>query len=185
MTVAPPSQTELQCESRPLASSLEVNAIELFVRIAQLFGVSKSIGEIYGLLFVSPEPVSLTDVRMKLRLSSGSTSQGLRLLRQVGAVRTTYVAGDRRDYFVAETGLRTIAAGFLRERLAPLLADQDARLEHLTTLLSKASNSHRPLFEERIQILQSWRQQTRALLPMVMQGLDRGAGNAAVPQTVQ
>src|ERR1700722_11665147 len=100
-------------------SPLEVDVIDIFVRIARLFGVSKSVGEIYGLLFISMTPVPLDYIRAKLNLSSGSPSQVLRLLRTLGAVHATYVPGDRRDHFLAETGLRKITSGFLREKVVP------------------------------------------------------------------
>jgi DNA-binding transcriptional regulator GbsR (MarR family) len=155
-------------------SQLEVDAIDFFVRIAQLFGVSKSIGEIYGLLFISPAPISVEEIRIKLRMSSGSASQGLALLRRVHAVRTAYQAGERRDYYVAETGLAKIASGFLREKIAPHLSDQEDRIVRLANLLMETPAMHRPLLAERIEILQSWRRQARAVLPMVLLGLERG-----------
>jgi DNA-binding transcriptional regulator GbsR (MarR family) len=151
---------------------LEVDMIDIFVRIARLFGVSKSVGEIYGLLFISTTPVPLDYIRAKLSLSSGSASQGLRLLRTLGAVHATYVPGDRRDHFLAETGLRKITSGFLREKVVPDLMVQEEQLQRLSTLLNDIPSGHRPHIEARIQLLQSWRKQARAVLPIVMGGLE-------------
>ena len=153
---------------------LEIDMIDIFVRIARLFGVSKSVGEIYGLLFISTEPVTLDYIRAKLNLSSGSASQGLRLLRTLGAVHATYVAGDRRDHFLAETGLRKITSGFLREKVVPDLVVHEAQLQRLTGLLEEMPSGTRPHIESRILLLQSWRNQARAVLPMVMSGLETG-----------
>jgi DNA-binding transcriptional regulator GbsR (MarR family) len=153
---------------------LEVDIIDIFVRIARLFGVSKSVGEIYGLLFIASTPVPLDYIREKLNLSSGSASQGLRLLRTLGAVHATYVPGDRRDHFLAETGLRKITSGFLREKVVPDLVIQEEQLQHLTTLLDEIPSGSRPHIEARIQLLQSWRKQARAVLPIVMGGLETG-----------
>jgi HTH-type transcriptional regulator, glycine betaine synthesis regulator len=153
---------------------LEVDMIDIFVRIARLFGVSKSVGEIYGLLFVSSAPVPLDYIRAKLNLSSGSASQGLRLLRTLGAVHATYVPGDRRDHFLAETGLRKITSGFLREKVVPDLMVHEEQLQRLSTLLEEIPSGTRPHIEARIQLLQSWRNQARAVLPIVMGGLETG-----------
>src|ERR1700677_1581298 len=136
---------------------LEVDMIDIFVRIARLFGVSKSVGEIYGLLFVSASPVPLDYIRAKLNLSSGAASQGLRLLPTLGAVHATYVPGDRRDHFLAETGLRKITSGFLREKVVPDLMVHEEQLQRLSTLLNDIPSGHRPHIEARIQLLQSWR----------------------------
>jgi len=149
--------------------------IDIFVRIARLFGVSKSVGEIYGLLFISAAPVPLDYIRTKLNLSSGSASQGLRLLRTLGAVQATYVPGDRRDHYLAETGLRKITTGFLREKVVPDLVLHEEQLQRLTGLLEGIPVSSRPHIEARIQLLQSWRRQARAVLPIVMGGLESGS----------
>ena len=156
-------------------SRLEIDTIDIFVRIAHLFGVSKSVGEIYGLLFISVLPLPLDYIRKKLSMSSGSASQGLRLLRSVGAVHTAYVAGERRDHFVAETALQKITSGFLREKFVPNLAIHDERLERLTELTMEIPHTQRPLVEERIRILQNWRRQARAVLPLMMSGLEAEA----------
>jgi DNA-binding transcriptional regulator GbsR (MarR family) len=156
-------------------TQLEADMIDIFVRIARLFGVSKSVGEIYGLLFISTSPVPLDYIRTKLNLSSGSASQGLRLLRTLGAVHATYVPGDRRDHFLAETGLRKITTGFLREKVVPDLMVHEEQLQRLTGLLDDLPSGSRPHIEARIQLLQSWRRQARAVLPIVMGGLESGA----------
>lgn len=152
---------------------IEIDTIDFFVRIASLFHISRSIGEIYGLLFASPQPVPADYVRAKLRISSGSASQGLRLLRSVGAVKVTYVPGERRDFYVAETHLRTIVAGVIRERIVPQLSDQDERLARLVELLDAQPETNRGLLEERIHALQGWRRKAGAILPTLAERLGR------------
>ena len=41
-------------------SELEVEAIDMFINFLRTIGVQKSIGEIYGLLFVSAKPLPWT-----------------------------------------------------------------------------------------------------------------------------
>jgi len=155
---------------RSSLSELEVATIEMFVSNAQLFGFSRSIGEIYGLLFVSPAPLPFESIREKLTMSSGSASQGLRVLRSLGAVQIAYVAGDRRDHYIAETGLRRIAAGFVREKFAPSLSGQEERLTHLLRLLDEKPLPNRMVIKDRLQTLESWGKQARALFPILMDG---------------
>jgi DNA-binding transcriptional regulator GbsR (MarR family) len=152
---------------------IEIDTIDFFVRLASLFHISRSIGEIYGLLFASPQPVSADYVREKLRISAGSASQGLRLLRTVGAVKVTYVPGERRDFYVAETHLRTIVAGVIRERIVPQLSDQDDRLARLAELLGELPESNRGPLEERIRSLHNWRQKAGAILPTLVERIGR------------
>ena len=153
-------------------TAIEADAIDFFVRIANIVGVSKSVGAIYGLLFASPSPVPAEYIREKLRVSSGSTSQGLRLLASIGAVNVAYVPGDRRDCYVAETALRRITGGFFRVYVAPKLSDQDGRLARLGELLDELPPSKRSLMEKRVETLREWRRKAGAVLPLMMDKLD-------------
>ena len=40
-------------------SELEIEAIEMFINFLRIIGLQKSVGEIYGLLFVSSKPLSM------------------------------------------------------------------------------------------------------------------------------
>src|SRR6201994_3494474 len=99
---------ELQDSASPRIAlgPFQHECINLFVHAAQMLSIPRSVGEIYGLLYSSQEPLAMDEVIDRLSMSKGSGSQGLRWLRDIGAVRTSYVAGDRRDFFVAETELR-------------------------------------------------------------------------------
>src|SRR5881296_1941262 len=79
-------------------SELETEIIDLFVQLSRLFGQPRSLAEIYGLLFISARPLAMDHLIERLRMSKGSASQGLKFLRNIGAVRTVYVAGDRRAH---------------------------------------------------------------------------------------
>src|SRR5205809_1576702 len=94
----------------PHLSELEVEAIDLFIGLIRLLGMPKSVGELYGLLFVSPAALPMETLMERLHMSKGSASQGLKLLRSFGAVRTVYVAADRRDHYVAAFDLRRFAS---------------------------------------------------------------------------
>jgi hypothetical protein len=60
----------------------------------QVFGVPKSVGQIYGLLYASPEPLSFSDIVERLDISKGSASQGLQLLRSLGAINVANARGQ-------------------------------------------------------------------------------------------
>ena len=73
----------------------EIATIDSFVRAAALIGLPRSIGEIYGLLYCSPDPLTFDDVEIRLGISRGSVSGGLKTLRQLGAITLHYVPGSR------------------------------------------------------------------------------------------
>lgn len=158
-------------------SELKVAVIDVFVHLSHALGLPKSIGEIYGFLFVSAEPVSFEDVVSSLDISSGSASTGLRLLRSIGAVTTTYVVGERRDYFIAETRLRKLVAGFLRENVEPQLVSSDERLLRINDLFEGLQQTQHTkttfsFLAGRIELLRAWQGQARLAVPAVLQVLE-------------
>ena len=102
-------------------SALERQVIDVFVDGVKVIGLPKSLGEIYGLLFFSPHALSLDDVVRKLKLSKGSASQGLRMLRELGAVKEAQTHGSRRTLYEPDVDLKRLVGGFIREQVRPHL----------------------------------------------------------------
>jgi len=145
----------------------ELSVIELFVRAAQLIGVPRSVGQIYGLLFCRDEPMSMDGVMGALGISKGSASTGLKTLRQIGAVKTTFVIGDRRDHFAAELKLRKLVAGFINEQVQPHLDGGVERLEHLETLVGGLEEADQATARRRLEILRTWHSKMSRLTPII------------------
>ena len=116
-------------------NKVELEIISIFVRLADLLNLPKTVGEIYGLLFISEDPMCLDDLMNKLKISKGSTSQGLKILRSFGALKKIYIPGDRKDYYLAEDSLRKIANGFANEQIQPHLESGRERLEYIRGLI--------------------------------------------------
>lgn len=156
---------------------LELEVIDLFVNAVKMLGFPKSVGEIYGLLFIAGEPLPLDSLVERLRISKGSASQGLRFLKSLNAVTPVYVAGDRRDHFVPETQLKKLAAGFIREELRPHITSGEERIERLEKNLS-AMQEDEDLGEQgefyagQIDQLKRWHGKARRLLPLIARFLD-------------
>ena len=149
-------------------AALECEVIELFVRVADVLSLPRSVGEIYGLLFVSSKPLCLDDCRFRLNISKGSTSQGLRILRGFGAVRTVYQPGDRKDYYVAETALRKVVSGFTNEQVRPHVASGKDRIKVMRSLLNEYEGGEREALEEKIDTLDNWQKRASMALPLIL-----------------
>lgn len=145
----------------------QVAVIDMFVHAVQVLGLPKSLGQIYGLLFTLRDPIPMDAISNQLGISVGSTSQGLRLLRQLGAVRTVFVIGNRREHFVAEKSMRRFGSGFLTEIVEPHVASGEARLDNLDTLIEGLPETERELPLECHSALSSWLGRTRKMLPLI------------------
>ena len=136
--------------------------------LADVLNLPRSVGEIYGILFISSEPLCLDDCRIRLNISKGSTSQGLKILRSFGAIRTIYGPGDRKDYYLAETSLRKMAAGFATEQIKPHLASGEDRMARIRGLLDAYGPAEREALEEKIDLLENWQNRAGKTLPLVL-----------------
>ena len=125
--------------SFPPLSAFQLEAVALFISVFGVLSLPRSIGEIYGLLFSTQEPLSLDDVQHRLQLSRGSASEGLRWLRSLGAVNQVYLPGVRKEHFTAETSLRKLASGYLRDCIHPHLENGPTRLSLLESSIDTAS----------------------------------------------
>ena len=81
----------------PVGGCFETECATFFSEVVQVFGVPKSVGQIYGLLFASPEPLSFSDIVERLDISKGSASQGLQLLRSLGAINVAQAKQPERS----------------------------------------------------------------------------------------
>lgn len=72
------------------------------------FGLGRLIGRMFALLYLNPRPLSLEEIADRLEISKAGASTTVRMLKEWHAVRSKPVAGDRRDYYEAETSFRVI-----------------------------------------------------------------------------
>ena len=153
----------------PILSAWETSMIDVFVRAAGLIGLPRSIGEIYGLLFCTPKALSFDELVERLQISKGSVSQGLKVLRQLGAVKLHYVPGSRRDHYQPELSMKRLVRGFIKDQFEPHLLSGSQRLDNIDALIEdEGDEDSRAHARNRLGTLRSWQQRTRKLMPIVM-----------------
>ena len=78
-------------------------------RFALSRGLPRSVGEIYGLLYLSTKPMSAPEIGAALSISKGSVSTGTRQLLALGFIQKVWLQGERKDYFEAVIELGEMA----------------------------------------------------------------------------
>jgi DNA-binding transcriptional regulator GbsR (MarR family) len=151
----------------PLLSEFELETIDLFIRSGQVLGLPRSIGEIYGFLFAQAQPQPMEVLIRRLGISVGSVSQGLKFLKNIGAVKGTLHPGDRREFFSAQTELRKLVVGLIKEHIQPHLDDGDARIQLMAQSSRKLPAIERAVLMGRVEILKNWRLKANKALPFV------------------
>ena len=149
-------------------NQFETSVVEFFCDGVRLLGLPRSIGEIYGLLFVSRKPLALDDLVKKLGISKGSASQGLKMLRELGAVTEAEGEIPRRSYFQPDVELKRLVGGFIKEQVRPHLESGERKLASLGEMLSEvACEDARQFYESRLERLGRWSSKARLVLPLL------------------
>ncbi len=90
------------------------------------WGVSRTMAEVFALLFITSVPMNADEVMGRLRISRGNASMSLRSLVEWGLVTRVHRRGERKEYFQAESDVWALSRKVMRERLRreihPLLA---------------------------------------------------------------
>jgi DNA-binding transcriptional regulator GbsR (MarR family) len=81
-------------------------------------------------------------ISSRLEISIGSTSQGLKTLKSLKAIRSTYVAGDRRDHYLAETEFRRLFSTFINDEIMPHLESANDRISRMEDSLSPSEKNN-------------------------------------------
>jgi DNA-binding transcriptional regulator GbsR (MarR family) len=84
--------------------------------ITDFWGAGRHTGRLWGLLYLSPEAMSLGELARGAGITKGHASTNLRTLLRLRMVRRVQRPGDRRDWFEAEPDIWRVARGILRER---------------------------------------------------------------------
>jgi len=169
-----------------MISPWESALIESFVRAAGLIGLPRSIGEIYGLLYCSTEPLSFDDIEERLSISRGSVSQGLKTLRQIGAVKVAYQPGSRKDYFAPELSVERLVRGFVKEQVQPHLASAEDRFDHAEQLIADEPDAElRRHATQRLNTLRTWQRRAQKLIPLALAVLNGTRGGSDRDESAQ
>lgn len=114
--------------------------MEAMGRITSFWGFSKIMGQLYGLLYLSPKALTLDEMSESLSISKGNASINIRALERWSMVKAVWVKGDRKDYYEAETDFWKIIKGVLREREKK---EFDLALDSVSKLLQKSIETHK------------------------------------------
>jgi DNA-binding transcriptional regulator GbsR (MarR family) len=146
-------------------------------QLAAYFGFSKVMGQLYGALLLSADPLSLDDLVVLLDISKASVSMNLRTLEHLGMVRQVWVRGQsgRRKFYEAETDFWQIIANILAgremrdlDRALTVMDVNTTRLEKSMSTMSDADKKLAELYLERMAQIQGLFRFAQSLITNVL-----------------
>lgn len=150
-------------------SEVQTAIIDVFAGAAVQLGLPKSIGQIYGLLYASPRPLAFREIADLLEISAGSASQGIRLLRDLGAIKPVPGADSRREHFAPELSLRRLLGGVLKTRVQGPLDSGAAKIEAIRARLDRSGNAEpdAEFLQQRLESIKTWHRKATHVLPLL------------------
>ncbi|MEM7610734.1 MAG: GbsR/MarR family transcriptional regulator [Pseudomonadota bacterium] len=87
-----------------------------FGEMGSRWGINRTVGQIYALLYVSELPLNADQITEALGISRSNTSMGLKELQSWRLVRLQHLPDDRREYFSAPEDIWEIFQILMAER---------------------------------------------------------------------
>jgi DNA-binding transcriptional ArsR family regulator len=173
--------------------AFEDAVVSFFVDAADMLGVPKSVAAIYGICFASAEPLSFSEIDERLDISSGSISQGLRVLKEVGALKVVghgpalsvirdseeptdsgrstsneerITAARSAARYEPDLELRKLVLHWIERRLQAQLSSGRNRLQEICDSIPNGSATSLDTLKTRFESLQTWQDKAHSLLPI-------------------
>lgn len=97
-----------------------------FGEMGSRWGINRTVGQIYALLYIAAEPLCADDIVERLGVSRSNVSMGLRELQAWNLVLLKHLPSDRRDFFTTPDDvwqiLRTLAEERKKREIDPTLS---------------------------------------------------------------
>jgi DNA-binding transcriptional regulator GbsR (MarR family) len=110
----------------PRLPPLSRQFVSHFGEMGSRWGVNRTVGQIYALIFISQRPLNADEIADALEFSRSNVSMGLKELQSWRLVRLKHLPGDRREYFDAPSDVweifRVLAEERRRREIEPTLS---------------------------------------------------------------
>jgi DNA-binding transcriptional regulator GbsR (MarR family) len=146
--------------STPL-SPLVRSFVAHFGEMGSRWGINRTVGQIYALIYVSEKPIHADDLAEALEFSRSNVSMGLKELQAWRLVHMRHLPGDRREYFEAPADawevFRTLAEERRRREIEPTLSMlRNALLEEATTPEDRHAQARMKGMHDLIELMTTW-----------------------------
>ena len=142
-------------------SPLVKSFVSHFGEMGSRWGINRTVGQIYALIFVSREALHADDIAEALEFSRSNVSMGLKELQAWRLVRLRHQPGDRREYFEAPGDVweifRVLAQERRRREIEPTLSMlRNALLEQPSTEEDRIAQERMKGMHDLIELMTTW-----------------------------
>lgn len=141
-----------------------------FGEMGSRWGINRTVGQIYALLFISQRPLNADEIAEALEFSRSNVSMGLKELQSWRLVRLKHLPGDRREYFDAPQDVwdifRVLAEERRRREIEPTLSMlRNALLDEPANEADRYAQQRMRQMHDLIDRLMTWFDDVQKLAP--------------------
>ena len=149
-------------------NKIEDIAVKTASEFAGSIGIGSVVAQIYAILYVSQEAISLDEISEKLKLSKSSISQNIRILESWDAVKRIFVKGSRKDFYEANQDIMGIILKRLKSGLNNRLDRASASLKEIEQHMTLPEDKTKGAFYlQRLENLKKIHQTVSTLINML------------------
>jgi DNA-binding transcriptional regulator GbsR (MarR family) len=140
---------------------LQQSFILHFGEMGNRWGINRTVGQIYALLYLSEKALNADEIAEKLNFSRSNVSMGLKELQSWNLIKLKHIPSDRRDYFSTPADVweifRILAEEKRKREIEPTLTVlRDVLIQHNNTNEEiYAQNRIREMYEL-IELVTKW-----------------------------
>jgi len=132
-----------------------------FGEMGSRWGINRTVGQIYALLYVSSRPLNADDICEALGFSRSNVSMGLKELDSWNLIRLKHLPDDRRDYFTVPEDIweivRTLVEQRRKREIEPTLSMlRDVLMESPASADEKHAQGRMREMHDLIEMLTTW-----------------------------
>ena len=132
-----------------------------FGEMGSRWGINRTVGQIYALLYVSPKALNADEIGEALAFSRSNVSMGLKELQSWSLVRLQHLPNDRREYFQAPEDVwaifRTLAEERRKREIDPTLSMlREALMEEGVTGDDVHAQARMRQMHDLVELMTSW-----------------------------
>lgn len=118
--------------------------IQVIAKNMNVYGITSSVGRLYGVLYFSDKALTLDDMREELEMSKTSMSTGVRALSEMKMVESTFRRGIRKDLYETEDdwykSFTSLFGNRWRQHTETNIEEADEAIEELATLSEEVAD---------------------------------------------
>lgn len=157
-------------------SPLVQNFVLHFGEMGNRWGINRTVGQIYALLYLSEQPLNADDIAAALAFSRSNVSMGLKELESWGLTRVQHLPNDRREYFATPDDVwaifRTLAEQRRKREIEPTLSMlRAALLEAPGVAADRYAQQRMRAMHDLIELVTTWFDEVQRLEPQTLMKL--------------